>query len=106
MSTPNPTRIIPADVVSDALAEEFNRVNSQDCPDPSELAAHVVSKLKDAGCSIVPSDDVEKLRSIRWTVDGSAPMDLKDEYADGFNAAMRNIHRILHPAAAAEGEKP
>lgn len=29
---------------------------------------------------------------------------LKDEYADGFNAAMRHIYRALHPAASADEE--
>ncbi|AJW38552.1 hypothetical protein NY08_520 [Rhodococcus sp. B7740] len=93
-STPNPTHII-----ADAVAQ-------LEAAAPSAVAAHVMSKLTDAGYSIMPSGDVELLENIRWTVNGSTPMDLNDEFADGFNAAMRNIHRILHPAAAAEGEKP
>lgn len=67
-------------------------------------AAHVVSVLAASGHTIMPSDDVEILRHVRWIVDGSYPIDLKDEYADGFNAAMRHIYRALHPVASADEE--
>lgn len=54
MSTPNPTHII-----ADALNE---RELSESMPD--ELAAHVVSKLTDAGYSIVPTADAIEVATI------------------------------------------
>ncbi len=114
MSTPNPTHI---EILVDVLRDWYGTANIPD-------AEHVVSKLTDAGYSIVTSEWLTKHtttvsgwrigQTVQVNFDGCKPftatllnedppnrIEVRDENGD-----VMFVHASIVTAAAAEGEKP
>lgn len=71
-----------------------------------QIAAHVVSKLTDAGYSIMPAESAWTLSRAQSLAFGTERMDSGDvEYSRGYNTAVDCFRDVLR-VADVEGEKP